>query len=903
MRPVELAAELGISDKTLRSWLRNHFPRSPELHGSDWELNDEHVAAARDRWQFTNERRIWLFQANPSVFDLDEDLEYAQVGDEANWTVTRYGDEMEAGDLVILWQAGKDAGIRALGELTGRPYQSEIGLTRDPDERRIDLVYTQILAVPILKSDLLRHPVLRTLSVIKAPPGTNFRVTPSQWEALRDLLPGRRWDAFIEWARAFFERPDFDDRERTYKLQIASHMAAARESLRQSSPDWPSELGRAFGPPNNLTPWQAHSGLVTWAKGQPDEAEAALAGLWDQASSVEEAINAFASLVPASVRGGRGVKTNLASVLLMAGDPNAHPPFKVTPVSLAYKLVKYPSPEGDAREGQIYEHFLGFLDELITEAARRDLQLRDRLDAQSVMWSVITDPPPEDWPQSRRDALLQYRKGILTGSGLDQLVREFLDQSGYPTKFDDDKHRELTELVEGFTEEALSNPDVSLMRRFGAAAYGSPGPQPLFMTLVGTPEGLERVGNAFSYLLYGDGEVADRFDRILDDPDFAVAGLKEALLTKCLAVGRPDEWLPCYVSKGPRGKKKMIDLLGLEPPAQDLTTGQVAVDTNNKLYEALEPYFSGDPWGMQAFLWWLIHREEVPTRGLIDKLADKLLIDPVYLARIERLLRDKKQIIFYGPPGTGKTYVARELAAFLAQRPEALAKVQFHPSYAYEDFVEGWRPTMVDGRPGFALRDGPLKRLAHAADQDPAGTYVLLIDEINRGNVAKIFGELYFLLEYRDEEMALLYSEEPFRLPRNLLIIGTMNTADRSIALVDAALRRRFHFFPFFPDKPPIENLLHRWLQKTMPDLLWLADVVRRANLALGDSHSAIGPSHFLREDLSEEWIDLIWEHSVLPYIAEQFFGEEQRLAEFDLGRLRKATSGDAKGVDDPAGP
>lgn len=902
MTPVQLALELGISDKNLRSWFRDHFPRSPELKGSDWELTEEHVAAARKRWQSTSQRRIWLFQAKPSVFDLDDDLEDSESGKEDDWKVTKFGDEMDPGDPVILWQAGKDAGIRALGELTGRPYPSS-GYTENPNERRVDFVYTKILTEPLLKTNLQKHPVLRTLSVIQAPQGTNFKVTPSQWAALQGLLPGRGWDAFIEWALAFFDRPDFDDRERDYKLQIAARMSATRESLGRQSPDWPSQLRRAFGPPNNLTPWQAHSGLVAWAKSHPDEAGAALELLWNESNSVAGAIDNFVSGVPNSVRGGRGVRTNLASVLLLGGNPYEHPPFKVTPVSLAYKLVGYPPPDRDATEGQIYQHFLGFLSELTRESTHRGLQLRDLLDAQSVMWSVTTDPPPEDWPQPRREALLQYRKGILSESPLDQLVREFLDESGYPTKFDHDKRRELTELKEGFTEEALSNPDVSLMRRFAAAAYGSPGPQPLFMTLVGTPEGLERVGKAFGYLLYGDGEVAHRFDRILDDPTLAVAGLKEALLTKCLAAGRPDEWLPSYVSKGPRGKIKMLRLLGLDPPPSDITTGQVAVDTNTKLYETLEPYFIEDPWGMQAFLWWLLHREEVPPRAPLATLADKLLIDSAYLERIERLLKDKKQIIFYGPPGTGKTYVARKLAAFLAVRPEALGKIQFHPSYAYEDFVEGWRPTMVDGRPGFALRDGPLKRLARAADQDRAGTYVLLIDEINRGNVAKIFGELYFLLEYRNEEMALLYSEEPFTLPSNLLIIGTMNTADRSIALVDAALRRRFHFIPFFPDKPPIEKLLDRWLQKNKPEFLWLAEVVQSANAGLGDSHSAIGPSHFMREDLSEEWIELIWEHSVLPYIAEQFFGEEQRMGEFDLGQLRKAASVDPTGVSDTASP
>ncbi len=162
-----------------------------------------------------------------------------------------------------------------------------------------------------------------------------------------------------------------------------------------------------------------------------------------------------------------------------------------------------------------------------------------------------------------------------------------------------------------------------------------------------------------------------------------------------------------------------------------------------------------------------------------------------------------------------------------------------------------------------------------------------MIDELNRGNVAKIFGELYYLLEYRGQSITLQYSGEPFRLPPNLWIVGTMNTADRSIAIVDLALRRRFYFVPFFPDEPPVEGLLRRWLERHHPWLMWVADAVDRANRRLEDRHTAIGPSYFLRPDLTAEWVDLIWEHAVLPYIAEQFPDDPAALQDFALARLR----------------
>ena len=214
----------------------------------------------------------------------------------------------------------------------------------------------------------------------------------------------------------------------------------------------------------------------------------------------------------------------------------------------------------------------------------------------------------------------------------------------------------------------------------------------------------------------------------------------------------------------------------------------------------------------------------------LESLANETLISESQLRRSQTLLDDKKQVIFQGPPGTGKTYLAKRARRLPRRRcPERVRLVQFHPSYAYEDFVQGYRPTLTeDGRAGFKLRNGPLLKMARTAGKEPDAKFFLVIDEINRGNLSKVFGELYFLLEYRDHEMQLQYGGEPFSLPPNLYIIGTMNTADRSIALVDLALRRRFHFVEFRPDKPPIEGLLGRWLDRHAQEMQWVARVVER---------------------------------------------------------------------------
>ena len=282
----------------------------------------------------------------------------------------------------------------------------------------------------------------------------------------------------------------------------------------------------------------------------------------------------------------------------------------------------------------------------------------------------------------------------------------------------------------------------------------------------------------------------------------------------------------------------------------------------------------------------------------LQSLADELLLDVGALRTIGKLLDDKRQVIFQGPPGTGKTYVARKLAERLAGSADRVRLVQFHPSYAYEDFVQGFRPALQGGQPGFALRNGPLLDAAKDAREEPDAKHFLVIDEINRGNLAKVFGELYFLLEYRGEQMRLQYADagERFALPGNLYFIGTMNTADRSIALVDLALRRRFYFFEFYPDRPPVRGLLRRWRDRHAPDMTWVGEVVDRANEKLDDRQAAIGPSYFMKPDLDNEMVGLIWEHNVLPYVEERFYGEHDRLDEFRLDKLLDEVKPDGGG-------
>jgi 5-methylcytosine-specific restriction protein B len=260
----------------------------------------------------------------------------------------------------------------------------------------------------------------------------------------------------------------------------------------------------------------------------------------------------------------------------------------------------------------------------------------------------------------------------------------------------------------------------------------------------------------------------------------------------------------------------------------------------------------------------------------LQTLSDETGYPTETLAAWIRQLRRKHHVILQGPPGTGKTFVAKRMAKHLVANTRGrIALVQFHPSYAYEDFVQGIRPRQRAVGLQFDLVRGPFLLLCDDAKKlnvdEPC---VLIIDEINRAKVSQVFGELMYALEYRDEAVQLS-SGDMLKIPQNLHVIGTMNTADRSIAMVDHALRRRFSFI----DLPPAYEVLQKHLASQGLPPNGLVSALRHVNNVIADPNYAIGISFFmqhsevLRNELKE-----IWQGEIEPYLAEYFFDAPEKL-------------------------
>lgn len=288
--------------------------------------------------------------------------------------------------------------------------------------------------------------------------------------------------------------------------------------------------------------------------------------------------------------------------------------------------------------------------------------------------------------------------------------------------------------------------------------------------------------------------------------------------------------------------------------------------------------------------------EELPLYGKEDFLEEVFMDEEGYDALVG-VLNAKKNIILQGAPGVGKTFIAKRLAYSImgAKVPERVQMVQFHQSYSYEDFIEGYRPSAD----GFKLEQGAFYRFCKRAEADLGNDYFFIIDEINRGNLSKIFGELFMLIENDKRgprnKLRLLYSHEPFCVPANVYIIGMMNTADRSLAVLDYALRRRFAFFDL---RPGFDSEGFGAYRESLGSDAFdrLVACAKRLNAAIAADDSlgegfCIGHSYFCglsADGVTDAKLAAIVEYELVPMLREYWFDEPSKVREWS-GALREA--------------
>jgi len=400
-----------------------------------------------------------------------------------------------------------------------------------------------------------------------------------------------------------------------------------------------------------------------------------------------------------------------------------------------------------------------------------------------------------------------------------------------------------------------------------------------------------KIGEEQSYTLYNEnGNKRRVFQNFLDaEVGDVVIGYEANPVKKVVAIGRitqANDGKAIYFEKV-EGLATPIEYLALKE-CPELEKMEFFVQPNGSLFKLTK--------GEYDFIMDII-REENPLQkqdAAKQKYTKEDFLSKVYMTEeryevLEALLRNKMNVILQGAPGVGKTFTAKKLAyAMMGEVDDSrIEMVQFHQNYSYEDFIMGYRPDGAD----FKLTDGIFYRFCQTAANYPDKEFFFIIDEINRGNMSKIFGELLMLIEkdYRGTKATLAYSGMPFSVPENLYIIGMMNTADRSLAMIDYALRRRFSFFEMEPgfNSEGFTKYQNGFTNETFNALI---DQIKALNKEITDDKSLgrgfqIGHSYFCGREESgctDEWMRSVVEFDILPMLGEYWFDEPDKLSRWE---------------------
>ncbi|UNL85272.1 AAA family ATPase [Priestia koreensis] len=438
-------------------------------------------------------------------------------------------------------------------------------------------------------------------------------------------------------------------------------------------------------------------------------------------------------------------------------------------------------------------------------------------------------------------------------------------------------------------EEALDNVDLSQVELYVASAPGEE--EHRYWWLNANPKIWTfsdiAVGEVQSYTLYNDkGNKRRIFQNFLDaKAGDMLIGYESNPVKQIVAIGRisaEQDGEQIYFEKV-EGLTSPIDYQTLKR-FLELEKMEYFVNPQGSLFKLTK--------GEYHFIYDMI-REENPlsSEGEAEKYSKEDLLDEVYMTEnryniLVAVLKNKKNIILQGAPGVGKTFAAKRLAySIMGEKDESRIEfVQFHQNYSYEDFVMGYKPV----NDGFELKYGIFYRFCQKAANQPEKEHFFIIDEINRGNMSKIFGELLMLIErdYRGTKATLAYNGLSFTVPKNLYIIGMMNTADRSLAMIDYALRRRFSFFDI---DPGFDSEGFVKYQNTLNETFsLLVSKVKELNKEITLDKSlgkgfCIGHSYFCSTtECTEEWMQSIVDYDILPMLSEYWFEDTGKLQRWE---------------------
>ena len=676
------------------------------------------------------------------------------------------------------------------------------------------------------------------------------------------------------WALMLSETLDLDREENDYKRVTARRMRETRDALRNADPKWPELLKQALAAATNLLHFTFKDDVAKAAAADPKVWAPALNSVWDE--PVPDSLDRFRDLLAQALgHVTPGNATGLGAMLCLAEDAEANAPYLTTRTEKWYRLTGFDGPRDNNSPGDRYGTLLRFLDALSDEIEHQSGQRPTRLEAQGMAWAVTDYGMHEQWDAATQAALKRWIDDV----GDTEPPRAWLvrSQPSAAQRWLEDDYVSLAAtrlgkvpagaemtIIKKAIEKGYAQAD-SAERQSLAADYfvflTRMRPADLICTLTERQLHIGRIT--------GEAEYAD------DAPDDRLRRTTQWLNAVHIF---PDLPVPLPALLQQQGG--VVDLTdGLEVLEQLLLLPPVEPDDPNTNTKT-----SPD--------------EPLRLPPITEALTSALHMPSEPLQELLDLLQSRRQIVLYGPPGTGKTYLALQLAGHIVgeEHPERRRLVQFHPSYAYEDFFEGYRPKQSDsGQPAFEIVSGPLRQIAAAAKANQGQPFVLVIDEMNRANLAKVFGELYFLLEYRGEGIRLQYNPDlVFTLPTNLFFIGTMNTADRSIALLDAAMRRRFAFVELHPEEAPVRDVLTNYLDAKGLTEDPRARLLAALNEAIDDTDRdfKIGPSYLMRPEAeTDAGLARIWRHDILPLLEEHYYGRLSRAElteQFGLAALRR---------------